>query len=178
MSKYTSKEVLSNWFRQWRSPLREFLIAKGAARSADLDDIGQEVFLRLMRYERVELVEQPKAYLFKMAANVAAEWSIRARHSRPHDSKWLADLLTEDQPEDDHFRRAAQDEIQRALDTLVARQREALKLQFIEGLRHEQIAERLGVSKRSVKRILMLSYQKLREELDPELLGVIARGRG
>ena len=47
-----------------------------------MDDAAQEVFLRLLRYDRGELVENPQAYLFKVATNVAAEWSIRARRER------------------------------------------------------------------------------------------------
>ncbi len=46
---------------------------KGGARSGDLDDIAQEVFLRLLRYERTEQAEHPQAYLFTIASNVAAD---------------------------------------------------------------------------------------------------------
>lgn len=53
--------------------------------------------MRLMRYDRTELIEHPQAYLYKMAANVAAEWAIRMRYARPHDSKWLVGLAAQDQ---------------------------------------------------------------------------------
>src|SRR5215475_6664871 len=99
MASAESKKRLTAWFSQWRTPLRKFLIRKGAVRSADLDDVAQEVFLRLLRYDRAELIEHPQAYVFKMASNVAAEWAIRARHVRPHEAKWVADLLAEEQPE-------------------------------------------------------------------------------
>lgn len=167
---------LSDWFRQWRSPLRKFLAARGAVGAADLDDVAQEVFLRLMRYERADLIEHPQAYLFKMATNVVAERSLRMRHSRPHESRWLDGLLADDRPEDNVARGAAQREIERALNTLTARQREVLKLQFSEGLSHAAIADRLGTTPRSIKRIVIKSYQKLRHELDPDLLGVISHG--
>lgn len=48
------------------------------SRPADFDDVAQEVFLRLLRYDAAQIVEHPQAYLFKMASNVAAEWSIRS----------------------------------------------------------------------------------------------------
>jgi RNA polymerase sigma factor (sigma-70 family) len=168
---------LAGWFRQWRSPLRKFLTGKGVVPAADLDDVAQEVFLRLMRYDRTDLIEHPQAYLYKMAANVAAEWSIRSRYSRPHDPKWLDGLLAADEPEHNWARGEAEQEIQRAINMLGPRQREVLKLQFAEGLGHAEIAERLGTSQRSVKRILSRSYARLRHELDPELLGVITDGR-
>jgi RNA polymerase sigma-70 factor (ECF subfamily) len=168
---------LGDWFRQWRSPLRRFLVGRGAVRVADVDDVAQEVFMRLLRYDRAELVENPQAYVFKMASNVAAEWAIRARHVRPHDAKWVEDLLAEDQPELDVGRALAVDEIERALQKLAPRQRQVLKLQFTEGLGQAQIAQRIGATPRTVKRILAKSYAALRHELDAELLGVIAHGR-
>ncbi len=164
---------LSDWFRQWRRPLLKFLASRSAVPAADLDDVAQEVFLRLMRYSREELVEHPQAYLFKIASNVAAERALRIRHSRPHEPRWLDDLRADDRPQDTVARAAAQAEIERALNTLGPREREVLKLQFFEGLGHAEIAERLGTSRRNVKRLVIKSYRKLRDELDPELLEAI-----
>lgn len=167
----TSQRLIA-WFREWRHPLRKFLIGKGSVRAADLDDVAQEVFLRLLRYERAELIEHPQAYLYKMAANVAAEWAIRARVTHPHESKWLADLKSDGQPEDDVARSRLGDEVERALNTLSPRQREVLKLQFSEGLGYAEIAVRLGTTHRAVKRMVVKSYERLRQELDADLLGI------
>ena len=173
-----STKRLSDWFRQWRAPLRKFLILKGAVPAADLDDVAQEVFLRLLRYEKAELIEHPRAYLYKLATNVAAEWAIRARSANPHEPKWLAGLPAEDEePEQAAAREGVQDRVERALNTLTPRQREVLKLSFTEELGYAEIAARLGTTHRAVKRTVVKSYDKLRQELDAELLGVISRGR-
>jgi RNA polymerase sigma factor (sigma-70 family) len=171
------KQRLAYWFRQWRVPLRRFLVGRGTVRASDLDDVAQEVFLRLMRYQRTEIIENPQAYLYKMAANVAAEWAIRSRNSRPHEPRWLLGLATEEPLFDGLDQKEIQDEIERALLTLTPRQREVLKLQFFSGLRRTQIAERLGTSERTVKRILTKSYQALRRQLNAELLRGITHGR-
>lgn len=173
MTTQPSSRRLSDWFRQWRRPLLKFLAARSAVPAADLDDVAQEVFLRLIRYSRAELVEHPQAYLFKIASNVAAERALRIRHSRPHEPRWLEALPADDRPQDTVARAAAQAEIERALATLSPREREVLKQQFFEGLGHAEIAERLGTSRRNVKRIVIKSYRKLRDELDPELLEVL-----
>ncbi len=59
------------------------------------------------------------------------------------------------------------------MNTLTSHQRCVLKLYFFEDLSHAQIAERLGESRRSVRRAFAKAYAKLRRELDPNLLGVI-----
>jgi len=177
MNDQDAKNRLADWFRQWRSPLRKFLRGRRAIPASDLDDVAQEVFLRLMRYERTELVEHPQAYLYKMAANVAAEWAIRAHHAKPHDSHWLATLSSGDDPEHSVSRRQVEREVLRAIETLSVRQRRMLKLHYFEGLPYAEIAERFGASQRSVKRALTKSYDRLYHELDPHLLGEITDGR-
>ena len=177
MSGPHSKTTLAGWFRQWHRPLRKFLAGRSAVPAGDIDDVAQEVFLRLMRYESRELIQHPQSYLYKVASNVAAEWALRIRNSRPHESKWLTELLAEDSPEHDYLRGAAADELRRAIDSLPLRNREVLRLQFSEGLASEEIASRLGTTQRSVRRMLGKSYAKLRQELDPELLAVISHGR-
>jgi RNA polymerase sigma-70 factor (ECF subfamily) len=168
---------LSDWFLQWRSPLRQFLRARGAVPNADVEDVAQEVFLRLMRYNRTELIEHPQAYLYKVASNVANEWSSRARLSRPHESSWLAELSATQQPDQDAAVEEIQKEVKRAVELLKPRHREILRLYYSEGLGHSEIAERLGITKRSVKRALIKSYGSLRQELDPGLLGRVPDGR-
>ncbi len=168
---------LTTWFRQWRSPLRKFLVGHSGLNGSDLDDIAQEVFLRLLRYDRAELVENPQAYLYKMAANVAAEWAIRARSRLPHDARWLPDLTAESRPDQDAEREETQKKIEHAIQTLPVRQREIVKLHFADGLGYAQIALSVGCSQRVVKRQLIKSYAKLRGELDVGLVGVMKHGR-
>jgi RNA polymerase sigma factor (sigma-70 family) len=166
-----AKRPLSDWFRRWRSPLRRFLVAKGAIRVADLDDISQEVFLRLLRYDSAEVIEHPQAYLQRIAANVAAEWAVRASHRVKHDPRWLDALVSEGSLEDEHDRAAAQREIKSALMTLSPRERSVLRLHFEEGHSYSEIAAHLGLTLRIVRRDFESSFRKLRGELKVKLTG-------
>lgn len=158
-----------SWYQKWHAPLRDYLSSRGAART-DIEDIAQEVFLRLLRYDRSHLVENPKAYLFKMASNLAAELSMRARSRSPHDSSWLAELAGEDDPERRVYEADVQDQVQRALKALAPRQRTILKLRMHEDLTIVEISERLRITERMVRRDLAKSYARLRCALNPELL--------
>jgi len=176
MTTQDAKHRLSDWYRQWRWPLRKFL-GRSSVPQADVEDVAQEVFLRLMRYERAQIVEHPQAYLFKIASNVAAEWAIRARQRQPHEPIWLATLTAIEQPEAEVVREAAQDQLERALEKLTPRQRQVLKLFFADGLAQAEIALQLGETRRSVRRQLAKSYEKLRAELDSNLLETLTHGR-
>jgi RNA polymerase sigma factor (sigma-70 family) len=177
MTPVAAHKSLSEWFRRWRSPLRKFLISRGAVRVADLDDVAQEVFLRLLRYESAEVVEHPQAYIFKMAANVTAEWAIRSRHRLAHEPRWLTTLVAQDCVEETFDSQVVQREIKRAIETLTPRQRAIVKLHFEEGLTKPEIALRLGLSARVVQRDFETSYGKLRRELALKLTGALSHGR-
>jgi RNA polymerase sigma factor (sigma-70 family) len=137
--------------------------------ASDLDDVAQEVFLRLLRYDNAELIEHPQAYLFKMASNVAGEWALRARHRHPHDARWLVDLYAPSDPEREVARHAANEQLRRAIAGLPPRQREVVRLHFGEGLMRAQVAERLKTSERVVKRDLINAYRSLRTVLDADI---------
>ena len=156
--------------------MRKFLAGRGILPVADFDDVAQEVFLRLLRYDSAEVVEHPQAYVFKMAANVVAEWALRSRHRLAHEPEWLAGLAIEDRLSEVLDTETAQREIRRALETLSPRERSILKLHFEEGLSHARIAERLGISERIVRRDFEKSYAKLRREIDLEITGALIHG--
>jgi RNA polymerase sigma-70 factor (ECF subfamily) len=177
MPSVPAHKSVSEWFRRWRSPLRRFLAGRGVVRVADLDDVAQEVFLRLLRYETAEVVKHPQAYIFKMAANVAAEWAIRSRHRLAHEPRWLSTLVAEDTTEEAFDHQFIQREIKRAIETLTPRERAIIKLHFEEGLSKAEIAVRLGLSPRVVQRDSESSYCKLRRELGLKLTGVLNHGR-
>src|SRR5580658_3909678 len=129
---------LGAWFTEWYTPLRRFLARRGAGSSAEIDDIAQEVFLRLLRYNRTELIDFPQAYLYKIAANVSAEWATRSNRRLPHSSAWLNDLADTLTPQSEVERAAVDAELQAALHALPARCREILRLHYEEGMRHEE----------------------------------------
>ncbi|MGH8241018.1 MAG: RNA polymerase sigma factor, partial [Steroidobacteraceae bacterium] len=134
------------WFKRWRKPIRQWLSHRSSVPSADLDDLAQEVFLRLLRYSDDVAIDNPQGYLFRIAANVANEWQERARHRKPHDDSWLEDLQVEfnDEPENAIAREMAHKHMQAAVNRLPRRQREVLLLHVNEGLTYKQIAQRQG----------------------------------
>lgn len=164
---------LVTWFKRWRKPIRQWLSHRSSVPTADLDDLAQEVFLRLLRYSDDVAIDNPQGYLFRIAANVANEWQERARHRRPHDDSWLEDLQVEfsDEPENAIAREVAHQYMHEAVDKLPRRQREVLLLHVNEGLTYKQIAERQGLTYRVILRDLTRAYSQLRAQLRQDDLG-------
>jgi RNA polymerase sigma factor (sigma-70 family) len=164
---------LITWFKRWRKPIRQWLSHRSSVPTADLDDLAQEVFLRLLRYSDDVAIDNPQGYLFRIAANVANEWQERARHRKPHDDSWLEDLQVEfnDEPENTIAREVANKHMQEAVNMLPRRQREVLLLHVNEGLTYKQIAERQGLTYRVILRDLTRAYSQLRMQLKQDDLG-------
>jgi RNA polymerase sigma factor (sigma-70 family) len=166
----SSDNRIAQWFRDWRKPVRHWLSRRASVPAAELDDLAQEVFLRLLRYSEKTAVENPLGYLLRIAGNVASEWRERARVSKPHDREWLNDLLieSEQEPENSVCQARTDENVQAAVDKLPFRQRQVLLLRVNEGLTYKQIAERLQLSPRVVLRDLSRAYSQLRMRLDRE----------
>jgi RNA polymerase sigma factor (sigma-70 family) len=183
MAKNRDHDRLTEWFRRfksWRIPLRKFPGMQGAVGAQDLDDVAQEVFLRLLRYKNTELIEYPQAYLLRMAANVVGEWALLARHRHPHEEGWLAGLpaATDYQPDQQADRETARRDFRAALEHLPPRQREVLRLHFGEGLTRPAIAMRLKISARMVKRDLVQAYAALRTDRNAAIAEVLSDETG
>jgi RNA polymerase sigma factor (sigma-70 family) len=169
---------LAVWFAHWRRPIRYWLSTRSSVPAADVDDLAQEVFLRLLRYGDA-MVDNPQGYLFRIAANVANEWRERARHRWPHDETWLHELPMEarDEPENIAARRSTLEHVRAVVQTLPPRQRKVLLLHVNEGLTYKQIAEQMSLTYRVVLRDLTRAYSQLRLRLTLEDLHEIDRDR-
>ena len=158
---------LIEWFGKWRKPIRSWLRNRASVPPGDIDDLAQEVFLRLLRYSDDVAVDNPQGYLFRIAANVANEWRERSRVRKPHDDSWLEELQIEagDEPENAFAKTRANEYVQAAVDRLPPRQREVLLLHVNEGLTYKQIAQQRGLTYRIVLRDLTRAYSTLRMQL-------------
>jgi RNA polymerase sigma factor (sigma-70 family) len=158
---------LTAWFEAWRPSMCRWVSSRSSIQTADLDDVAQEVFLRLLRYSDDAVVEHPQSYLFRIATNVVNEWRERARNSLPHDDAWLADLQIErdNEPESWVEHTLVNEKVRSAVSRLPLRQREVLLLHIRDDLTYKQIAAKLQLTTRVVRRDIARAYAQLRDEL-------------
>lgn len=158
----------AHWFRCWNKHIRRWLSRRGRVPAAEVDDLAQEVFVRLLRHSKETMVENPLSYVLTVASHVAHDWRRRARVARPHDDSWLDELLIEphEQPENCISRSYSEDALHAALVSLPERQQKVLLLRANEELTSKQIAARLNLSERIVLRDLSRAYGRLRMQLD------------
>ena len=84
MTTFEAKHRLTDWFRQWRDPLRKFLLGRTGVRAADVEDVGQEVFLAVHRGIGRFDPSRPNAtfrgWLWTITRNAVLQWRRRGEH--------------------------------------------------------------------------------------------------
>jgi RNA polymerase sigma-70 factor (ECF subfamily) len=138
---------------------------------AEAEDVTQEVFLRLygeMRAERK--VENPKAWLFRAAHNLAIDRVRGRRHTQSWDESddsenWEAVADPAPSVEERLAEVQNQEKVRALVAGLSARERRCMELRA-EGLRYREIAEVLGVRITTVETYLTRAVKKLMGKID------------
>jgi RNA polymerase sigma-70 factor (ECF subfamily) len=160
-------------FEQLRLPVFRYLLRK-TRDSGQAEDITQETFLRLFRHLREDrLLDNPKAWLFAVANNLAVEASRNESHSKELDATTRKQIeesrsgLQAD-PEKLMLQRERLDRLHIAVLNLTPLQRECLHLRA-EGHRYREIAGLLELSPSTVMDAVRRATLKLAREFDGEV---------
>ena len=131
----------------------------------DLQDLAQEVYLRLLRVEQPELIRNPSSYVYRVALNVEEEWRLRAAQALEHSSEPLEAMAAGEDPEDSALRSERHRAMRKAIEALPPATRNAMLLHVQRDMTYEQVAVHLGVSRRAVKRYILKGYAATRAAL-------------
>lgn len=132
-------------------------------------DLAQETFVRAwQRFERVHRYDQPRAWLFRVATNLASNLR-RHRSVRAAATAQLASgaALT---GEDPTVGIVESDAVRATLDAMPVKQRAALLLRVVYGLSLSELAHALGTSEAAAKMTLSRARGRFRAHYTQEEL--------
>ena len=145
-------ELIARIFERFRMPLLRYLTDL-LSRRDEAEDLVQETYLRLMQVESID-VGRVRALIFKVATNLAYDRFRQRRARGPHgDDEQLAALPAR-APEPDRIVALEQgvEIVKRALLDLKPRCRQVFLLRTYAELDYDEIAKRLGISRRTAER--------------------------
>lgn len=142
--------------RRYYAPLVSFF-RKRTRNASEVQDLVQQVFLRLSQQPAVEAIQNPDAYIFQTASNTLRDHRRRQRVRERFVSSQLdaADRLnprTDFSPERVLLGREALALVAAAIRDLPERTRDVFILRCFEGLQHNEIARLYGISLRAVEK--------------------------
>lgn len=148
--------VIESLSQRFRAPLVRFF-RKRIGSHEDIDDLVQEVFLRLAGGGRIESVDLPEAYLFRTATNLLNDRRRRltARAAESHeayDETVHGNARETLNPERALLGTQAIEQLIAALYELPERTRTVWALYHLEDLSHAEICARLGIAIRTIEK--------------------------
>jgi RNA polymerase sigma-70 factor (ECF subfamily) len=158
------KEIFSGIYNKYSKDLHNFLYYK-YGEELNPNDKAQDAFVKLWENCKKVKLSMAKAFLYKVANNMMLNeikhQKVVLRHQKlkPRD-------YTHETPEflmekEQYFKK-----YQRALSMLSGEQRVAFMLNKVEGRKHEEIAEMLGITRKVVEYRIYTAFSILKNELE------------
>ena len=162
----TTQKFVKQVFQQYQQELHGYLVNRLRGHSLDAADIAQETYLRLLRMKNTDVIENPHAYVYRVAGHVVRELALKEQMQK--------NLVTELDQESQlpHFVESAETQadrlmrlqhLEQIIEELPPTYQAVLILRKRDGMSHQEIADKLGISKHTVKKYLCRAVARCRE---------------
>jgi len=162
------REFISRIFQENYRDLCKYLASKLRCRHKAAD-VAQEVYLRIFSLENPEEIRHPRAFIYKMASNLAVD-SIRRQKARLNPGCGTSAI--EQIPSPDSSPESIVDARQRlkilrkAIEELPPKRRTVFLLHKFKGFSHAEIAARFGISKNMVEKHIIKAMAYCRKRME------------
>jgi len=142
--------------------------SKSIGDSEKAKDIVQETYLRISAMgERADTIMEPRAFLYKTAKRILIdEW----RKNQQAYTVSLNDTESIGYEDEEPLRQILSDDrmktLYHAIDALPPRCQEAFKLHKFEGFSHKEVAEKMGISKNAVEKLIIRALLACKQSLE------------
>ena len=159
---------LTEWMNRYGPGLRRFLARR--VNAADIDDLVQDVFLRMQTAQSNQPIEHAERYLFRVAQNVLIS-RYRADGGRMRPVLGSIEGTTAEPRDDISPERIAIGREQyalviQAIANLSPRVRAAFVMHRFENMTYQTIAVRMGINKNSVKELIHRALLRLSDVME------------
>lgn len=158
-----TKEEFKYLFDTYFDSVRSFLFYRGAG-ADDASDIAQEVFMRIWEKQINVDQQSAKRLLYKIAGDMFIS---KYRHDMV-ELKYISAQdynKNEQSPEEAFHHKELLENYKKALAYLNEKQRTVFLMSRMEGLKYQEIADRLNLSVKAVEKRMTLALQHLKKTL-------------
>ena len=157
-------DVYDRFFREQAKGLRNFLLYKYGSEK-DAEDVVQEAFIRLWKNCEKVPIDKAKGFLYTAANNLSLSMKRHEKVKLTHKAEVKSDDRNQEDPEYTLLEKEFRDKLNRAIEALPERQREAFLLNRIEKKTYNEIAEIMEVSVKAIEKLMHKALVKIRKEI-------------
>lgn len=157
--------------KRYRRELHRFLMRR-LRRPQDVEDLAQEVYLRLLRLDENKVVLKPLAYLYGISSHVLADYHLEIEQEREHvtvDSdaveEWEDDVAHDHKlnyPDVLADRINLQQQLEEFLSQLPPTHAAVLVAHKRDGMSYDEVAEKFGLSIHTVEKYVTQAKARIR----------------
>ena len=159
----TANAALAGLYQAHANELHGF--ARRHVGRQEAEDVVQDTYLHLLQRGTAATLEQPRPYLFRIAANLAVDMARKTKVRLRYAGEGFALACNAEAPASPEAAAGGAMELRRlqaSLAELPPLCRDAFLLNRVEDLTHAEIAARLGVSVRTIDRHMVKAWEHLR----------------
>ncbi len=159
------KELFEAHYRQVCGTIHRLVGERGVT-----EDLAQQVFIRFWeKRESITITTSAGAYLHRMAINEALGW-LRSKKNKPYEEISATTPFEQERDAEQNFLHGELEEkVRQAVDTLPPRCRAVFQLSRFEEKSYQEIADEMGISKKTVEHQMGKALRVLRDLLRPYL---------
>ena len=163
----SSRSEISMAFSEQQTPLKAF-ISRFIRRPQDIDDIAQETFVRAFTAEQKGEIQHPKAYIYRVARNLAFETLQKKSTQLTSYIEDSCDLSLLQSGEDIEGAAIVMEKFGR-VKTAIAEMPPQCQRVFIMhkvyGFKYKEISQQLGISVSTVEKHIMTGLKKCKQSV-------------
>lgn len=131
---------------------------------ADAEDAVQDLYIRLWNSrDTLDAVHNPKAYCITMIRNICLD---RIRKESKIRTTELSDAAgSTSEPDERLFGRESLKDVMKAMEKLSPMQKEVLRMKVFEDMSYEQMAEKTGMSKLTLRVLMSQARSRLKKAI-------------
>jgi RNA polymerase sigma factor (sigma-70 family) len=155
-------------FQLHYADIRAQIAAKFRRAPQDAEDIVQDAFHNILRANNIEQLENPKAYLYKTASNLALNRLRKHRQSRQatlNDEVQHTEAHHNISPERHFLAQHELTRLQAALNQMPEKYRRTFLLSRMQNKTYKEISEQLNIAESTVEKHIIKVLKCLREHL-------------
>ena len=144
-------------------------LARRLRAGVDARDLAQEAYVRMLRLDRKDLIREPLAYMYRVAANLLYEFELKRRGDLEISRRLTVELAIHGEPvvlENEAEAQTLGEQMNRVLQELTPKCRAVLLLHRRDGMTYDEIAAELGISSSMVKKYLSIGLRHCRRSLE------------
>lgn len=160
------RQQLGFLFEKYHLDLRRLIAFKFKKNSHDAEDIVQEAFHNILKSDNIDTLENPKAYLFQAANNLALNRIRKQKRHNDYIAEQNADVSYDLTPERSVTARKDLERLENSMDKLPEKYRRTFLMSRVDFKSYRQISEELGIAESTVEKHIIKTLKYLRDQLE------------